>query len=285
MINRTFSLLGFLLVTYLSTISYAETAPDSYDYTNFDRSTIPVGEKLKYNAYILGKLLPMGTAELEVSTKNIDGQQFYSFHGTANGGYLFFTVNMFMESLVDFETLRPHTFIQKQEGFERRIRKLSFDWDKKVIVYEKKSAESDDFELRSETPIEPLTRDILSTLYFARNVDPRIGYYTDLNLIEKRKIWHVKISVVDKKVLTIDEFQVPALKVSILPINFDDNKRNEVFEGLFGLKGEIILWVSEENRIPLLIEGAYPLGIFDLNIKVVLTEWSPKYLIGADESQ
>ncbi len=240
---------------------------DEYDYSDFDRSLIPVGEKLTYNAYILGQFLPIGKAELSIRTLENDGRLYYLFSGDVTGGYLIFSVRMQLRSYIDYETLRPMLFTQKQEGFETKERKLIFDWQKKTITYFKKDFLNNSFKKRSSVFILPHTRDILTTLYFARSITPVINAQKTMNMIEKREVWTVTIEVIGKEKLSLQSGEYDALRIKIVPLKTSDNK---IFRGLFGIEGEIILWVTEDKRIPLLIEGTYVMGFIPLHVKIVL---------------
>ncbi|MEW6535186.1 MAG: DUF3108 domain-containing protein [Candidatus Auribacterota bacterium] len=278
MLLRTMFRLIILILLLNPVILTAQEPDNDYLYTPFDRSLIPEGEQLTYQAFILGKLIPMGTAHLSIDKVVHDNEDAYRFRGTAEGGYLIFTVKMLMDSIVNYATLRPIRFIHDQSGFEQRKRILTFDWDSMLIRYSKFDFSDDVLIQRAETPIEPQTRDILSTLYFARSVKPEVGYTVTMKLIEKRDIWKVKIVVVEKGTVKVKDRDVAALKIKLIP-DIKQDTQNEVFQGLFGLKGEIILWVSEDRRIPLLIEGDYPLAFFDLKIRVILMEWAPEEII------
>ncbi len=251
-------------------------------YSDFDRSYIEPGEKLVYNAYIFGQLLPMGSAELNISETEVDGKQYYLFSGHAKGGHLIFTVDLDLESYVDYHTLRPDFFLYKQTGFESRMRKLDFNWDTNEIIYSKRSRDDDPYEQRSKTPIQPATRDILSTLYFARSIEPVVGATKVMRLIEKRNIWTVDVSVEEKKEFTTHKgTKFDALLIKISPRQTGDN---ELFHGLFGLKGNISLWVTEDRRIPVQIEGDYMLGFINLHLTVVLQEWAPANVISKNDT-
>ncbi|MCD6459614.1 DUF3108 domain-containing protein [bacterium] len=265
---------------FLSTVCLSQEPHDknnAYDYTNFDTQLIAPGEKLVYTAYIFGKMLPLGKAVFEINEKDQDGRKFYQFTGTVKGGYLIFTVKINMQSLVDYNTLRPYISTYVQKGFEKRVRKLNFDWQNKELIYSKKKFWKDEYKQRGKTPILPHTRDILSTMYFARKLKPVLHEKMIMNLVEKLHIWTVVVETVDKKVIRLrDGTKCKAILVTIKPHEISKNK---LFKGLFGLKGNISLWVTEHKSIPLQIKGDYTMGFFNLHITVILDKWSPSNLI------
>jgi len=251
----------------------------SYEYAPFDRSLLPVGETLNYQAFIFGQLIPIGQAQLKIDKIEKDGKPYYLFTGKVVGGYLIFEIKLDLESYIHYDTLRPDYFIHTQSGFEQRTRKLVFDWNKGDIIYYKQDS-PDTYSERARTPILPHTRDILSTLYFARDIPSEINSTKMMRLIEKRKVWTVKITVTDEKEITLpDNRKFQALLVKIDPIE-EIKEPNEMFRGLFGLEGNITLWVSKEHKIPLMIEGDYTMGFIKLHIMVFLKSWSPENIIG-----
>ena len=273
----------FLIIPQICFSQETSTDDPGFDYTGFDTTLIAPGEKLVYTAYILGKMIPLGKAELEINEIEMDGGKFHQFVGTVNGGYLIFDVKMRLESLVDYYTLRPHVFNYEQSGFEKKIRKLDFDWKEKKIIYSKKKFWEENYTERARTAVMPRTRDILSTMYFARALKPEIHEKMVMNLIEKRDIWTVVVEVIDKKLVRLPSGEeCKAMLVTITPHAIDKNN-NKVFKGLFGLKGNISLWVTEDKRIPIQIEGDYTMGIIDLHITVVLDEWAPAGLVETEE--
>jgi len=282
-ISSFFSLIILLLITPQICSAQAMLDNDSaYDYTGIDTALIAPGEKLVYTAYLLGKMIPLGKAVMEVNEIERDGRKFYQFVGEVDGGYFIFDVKMRLESLIDYYTLRPHVFHYEQKGFEKKIRKLDFDWNDKKVIYSKKKFWEDDYTERARTHIMPRTRDILSTMYFARALKPELHKKMVMNLIEKREVWTVVVEVVEKKVVRLrNGSHCKAMLVTITPHEIEKNN-NKVFKGLFGLKGNISLWVTEDKRVPLQIEGDYTMGIIDLHITVVLDEWTPEDLVESE---
>jgi len=273
--------LAFIFIFMASSHSRSdETKPDyKYDYTPFDRSLLPVGETLNYQAFIFGQLLPIGEAQLIINKVEKDGKPYYLFSGKVKGGYLIFEVKLDLESYVEYDTLRPDTFIHTQSGFEKRTRKLVFDWNKGDIIYYKQGKSPNELTERSRTPILPQTRDILSTLYFARDIKSDKNTSRVMRLIEKRKVWTVKVTVTDEKEISLpDGRKFNALRIDIDPLE-KIKEPNEMFRGLFGLEGKITLWVSKDRKIPLLIESDYTMGLIKLHIMVFIKNWSPDNLV------
>jgi len=242
------------------------------DSSNFDRALIEPGEKLNYKVFMFGRMLPLGSASLEIKETTIENKKYYLFEGTANGGYLIFNVILNLKSFIDHKTLKPSLFIHHQDGFEQRTRKLTFDWNINKIIYHKKN-DSDEYVERARTNILPFLRDPLSTLYFARSLSSKLNTKMLLRTIEKRHVWPVWVETVKKKELTLlSGKKCTAILVKIMPEAPSDN---QLFSGLFGLGGEIMLWVSEDKKIPLLIEGNYMFGFIPLKIIVMLDDWQP----------
>ncbi|MCB1196655.1 DUF3108 domain-containing protein [bacterium] len=233
------------------------------------------GEKLRYSMYLFGRLLKVGEAEFTTAEQDQDGRALYIFTGSGTGGYLFYTVVMTLRSITDQHTQKPLTFEHLQSGFEKRCRKLVFDWDNESVVYYRKKNLRDDYYIKAVSPISSDTRDILSTVYFARSMPPEIGSSQVMRFIEKRDIWTVSITVKDKQPLALQgDKKVNALLLSIRP-HHDLHEGNEVLRALFSGRKEIGLWVSEKYRIPLMIEGNLPYKWLPIPFSIILTEWQP----------
>ncbi len=260
-----------ILITFILTLTATLYAKPP----KFDRSLIELGEKLNYKVFMFGKLLNIGSASLEIKETTLENKKYYLFEGNAKGGYLIFDVILNLKSFTDYKTLRPVYFIHHQQGFEKRTRKLIFDFRQKKIIYQKKI--DNRYIERAKTDMQPFTRDPLSTLYFARALSGKLNEKMFLRTIEKRDIWPVHIETIKKKTLTLlSGKKCNALLVKIMP---EKSGKNQLFRGLFGLQGKIMLWVSEDKKIPLLIEGNYMFGFIPLKITVMLDSWQPDKII------
>ena len=243
--------------------------------TPFDQSLLPIGEKLTYKMYLFGRFLKVGNAEFTINELDQDGRSFYHFSGKGQGGYLFYTVKMALDGFVDKATLKPVEYVHLQTGFEKRCRKLIFDWNTNILTYYKKKLLTDLYRKKSESSLVPGTRDILSVVYFARSIPPVVGYSRVVRFVEKREIWTVTIRVAEKQTIRLKNgYSVKALLLHIEP-HHDLHEGNEVFRALFSGKKRIGLWVTEDYRIPLMIEGKLPYKWLPIPFTVILSDWFP----------
>ncbi len=111
--------------------------------------------------------------------------------------------------------------------------------------------------------------DLLATLYLARSLPLVVGADPQRVLVVSDKdLWWVDI-----RTLAEQDIEVPAGTFRAKRIVLDATAVNpgteSKFEGLFGIKGSIELWVDAQKGFPVRIQGVVPLGI-DLNVDVSL---------------
>ena len=83
-------------------------------------------------------------------------------------------------------------------------------------------------------------------------------------------MWDVTVKAVKRETVEVPAGKFKALLIEITPKPADDDTEMRTdFEGLFGIRGEIQVWVDQKTMIPLKIRGVVPFGI-DLNMEVSL---------------
>ena len=117
------------------------------------------------------------------------------------------------------------------------------------------------------------TYDMLSMVYVARALDLSLeGEAQTLRLVNSHDIWDVKVRAVARETVTVPAGKFRTLRIEISPKPAtDDTELREEFQGLFGIKGNIKIWIDEETKIPVRIRGVVPFGV-DLNMDISLTE-------------
>ncbi len=111
----------------------------------------------------------------------------------------------------------------------------------------------------------------MSSLFIARNFDLAIeGKGNDIRLVDGRDLWKMNIEVTGEEIVetATGDFDTLSLKLTAAPLN-DHAKKKGSFRGLFGLRGDIGLWVDKKSKIPVRIRGSYPL-VFDIPIEVII---------------
>jgi hypothetical protein len=124
-------------------------------------------------------------------------------------------------------------------------------------------------------PVPADTVDIVSALYLARSFLQSDQAETTLNLVNKDEIWAVRLRRGEAQRIETPAGDFECVRVLLGPIQVGGDELGEEgrtrFEALFGLHGDISLWVERERAFPVVIEGTVPLGPFDVAIKASLT--------------
>ena len=93
-----------------------------------------------------------------------------------------------------------------------------------------------------------------------------------VKFIEKRTVWDLLLEVVERKELEIEgvgTFDAARIELTVLT-----DFSGKFSGGIFGLYGNMALWVDAQERIPLIVEGRLDFGIISPLIEVVLTRKS-----------
>ena len=261
-----------------------------------------VGEKLIYNARLINRKkflgLNSGYVTFEVTKGVLNEKDCYIFKGKVEGSGLGYVLKVGSESYIDSKTLHPLLATNTQSGSEERKKKITFFDDRieyakvkhcklggkcknpahfeeknNVKMHCKKCEDKKHYTWRIRAVHEnnKPTYDLLSGLFVARNFDLKVGGKSkEVVLIEDRDLWKMKVRAIGEETIEteIGKFKTLSLKLTTLPLN-EHAKRQETFRGLFGLKGDIGLWVEKKSKIPIRIRGSYPI-IFDVPIEVTI---------------
>jgi len=123
--------------------------------------------------------------------------------------------------------------------------------------------------------VPPDALDILSALYFARGFLRGDDPSTSLALVNQDELWRVHLERGEAKTIETPAGKFACVSVRIGPeLAAGDGPGKEAstrFEALFGLHGDISVWVDRERGIPVLIQGTAPIGPFDVHVKASLT--------------
>lgn len=263
-----------------------------------------VGERLVYDVKALNieSLFGVGGGSVvfEIDEGVANGRECYLFRGTAQGGGLGYRLKIEAESYVDRKALTPRLMTDTQSGSEERQKRLVF-LDGGIEYQKMKHCRSGDTCLSPEhivvdaggrrhcnrcrdrehyvwriraihDNIRP-TYDMLSAIYIARKFDLAVGGKPcRMRVVDGRDLWELDIQAVDEDVVAADggrRYETIRLRLAARPLNGHAGE-NE-FRGLFGLRGDIGIWVEKESNIPVKIRGNYPL-LFDVQIELILRE-------------
>ena len=226
----------------------------------FERNfAFSVGEKLTYDVYYnWGFLwLSAGWVEFRVDEtkyKNRDVYFFDSFGSSHKGYDWFFKVRDSYETYMDMQTLRPLWFERKtnEGGYEAHEVYLFEPGEKKVYSFTENSNRA----FRKDTLIyPPCTVDVLSLIYYARNIDFSsipVNDTVPVTILIDNEFFNFYIRYRGKEdIETKDGVKYHCLKFSALLV-----------EGTIFKSGEdLFVWVTDDkNRIPVLVESRILVG-------------------------
>lgn len=209
------------------------------------------GEKMVYS--IGYGLVTAGEGTLEVvGLTTYQGHTCYHLESTANSNRFFssfYKVRDKITSYMDVETLYARYFHKRlREGDYRKTVEISFDHEDEIAYY----ADGRQFDIRTGI------QDVLSAIFFVRNLDLGAGDTYSLLAHSSRKSYDLKVIVHGRETVTVEAG------------TFDCYVVEPVLEGegLFKHEGQITLYVTaDQHRVPVLIKTKVPVGSIDVELK------------------
>ncbi len=222
------------------------------------QSAFKAGERIDYTVFysVIGLYVNAGNASFTTNKINYNNQE--AFHvvgkGATNTKYdWIFKVRDRYESIFDADNLKPLKFIRDvQEGDYKRQDEVIFD-HKKLTATSKKGT------FRIPTQVQ----DVISSLYYARNIDYskyKKGDKIPFNMFLDDEVHSMYIRFMGKETVKTKYGKFEAIKLKPLLI------KGNVFDG-----GEkMTIWVTDDpNHIPVRIESKLSVG----SIKVDLARY------------
>ncbi|KAF0181301.1 MAG: hypothetical protein FD164_1539 [Nitrospirae bacterium] len=201
-------------------------------------------ELLKYDLYWSG--VYVGLAELEA----VHGDGSFIITSKARSAGVisaFYTVDDFAQSIL--LNGRPYSFrFRQHEGKNRGNKETKFDpLTRKISFSNAVKNVSSEHDL-------PATRlwDILSGFYYVRMRPLEVGKKVGIDIFDSGKFARVGVDVLKRE--QVDITDVGKFNAVVI-------KPNVETEGLFKKKGDIFIWLSDDDqRIPLRVETIVPIG-------------------------
>lgn len=235
-------------------------------YCNIQNTAIAGGERMVYKAYYNWEFvwIPAGEAVFHIrETKN-------NFEVTVTGKTYaaydpFFRVRDYFHSVIDKNTMHPRYFVRiVEEGSYRKFDSIVFNQNSRnAISYNGKNKATAQ---RKEIALPECTHDLLSVLYFMRNINiaqHRPGDLIPTRILFDETIYPIKVRYEGK----YDRFEIKDLgtfnTIKVIP----DLVTGNVFKD----GNRMQVWVTNDgNKLPLLIESPLSVG----SAKAVLKSWS-----------
>jgi len=233
-------------------------------------ASYPTGEKFKFKAYALG-IIPIGTVWMDITTGMYENVPTHLFKARCYGDYKIYLADVRVFSHLSQKTDKSVFHAIEQYGTERRGRRLLFSPDNQFVQYVRREKDGE-YRARCVTKVAPDVWDVFGGAFQARKrFDTEIGASTEIKIIEKRKVFHLKCTVVERKPLTIKgvgTFDAVRVKMSALNL-----KPDEIFKGLLNLDRDVEIWLDSSTATPLMMVTTVPFGFLRPKIKLVLKEW------------
>lgn len=235
------------------------------DHCNIENQAFQDGEEIVYKMYYNWNFVWLSAGEVVFRVRDLGNQYHFSAYGRTYKSYeWFYKVRDYYDTYVDKETLLPNVSIRDiEEGKYRLYDKITFD-KRRNIASSLRGKSKENAEV-TEYPIESCMHDLLSIVYFARNLnfdDLEEGSQVPVKIFMDKEIWPLKVVYKGK-----DDNKKIRGEGRYETIKFSP----EVIVGdIFNEGTEMNVWVSDDlNKIPLLIESPISVG----SVKAVLKEY------------
>jgi hypothetical protein len=245
------------LLFVLGLLPFCATAQNNF--CNTANKTIQAGEKLNFRVFYNLSAIWVAAGEANFSTKQeiLNGRPVYHIIGdgqTYKSYDWIFRVRDMYETFLDIETLLPQKFIRNvDEGGYKFTNSVVFDQDKRKAYSGKKTFD-----------VPQCVQDVLSTIYYARNIDYnkyKPGDKIPFTMFLDDQVYNLYIRYVGKQKIKTKYGIFNAIKIAPLLI------KGTIFKG-----GEnMVVWVSDDNNhIPLRVDSPILVG----SIKVDMMGYS-----------
>ncbi len=249
----------FRLVLCACFIGLSAAAFAQNDFCNTKNTSFKDGEKLTFKVfYNLNFVwINAGNAYFSTVQEDLNGRKVYHITGdgkTAKSYEWVYKVNDRYETYIDKETMLPLKFVRNvNEGGFKINQDVTFDHKKGKVTSNKKVYD-----------IQKCTQDVLSTIYFARNINYnkyQPGDKIPFSMFLDDKVYNLYIKYQGKEKIKTKMGTFNAIK--IVPL---------LIEGTIFSGGEkMTVWVSDDsNHVPLRINSPILVG----SIKVDLIDYS-----------
>ncbi|HFA50699.1 MAG TPA: DUF3108 domain-containing protein [Bacteroidetes bacterium] len=224
------------------------------------------GEELTYKVYYNWGFVWLSAAEITFRVIDDDDQYHFQVVGETYDSYnWFFEVKDYFDSWVMKDNLLPIMSIKSlKEGKYNLYDYLTFDQSRSKIYNERGKAK-DDIREHHNFEVESCMHDLVSIVYFARNVDfeqYQEGSGFPIKLFADKETWPLDVTYQgkepNKKIKGTGRFNT--LKFSPKLVDKD----------LFPNGSQAKVWLSDDaNRVPLVIESPLTVG----SVKVILKDY------------
>jgi hypothetical protein len=246
-----------------TSIEMQDTTP-LYEPCQMENDVFQHGEEVVYKLYYNWNFVWLAAGEVTFRVRDLGDKYHLSAHGRTYKSYeWFFKVRDKYDTYVDKETLLPIISIRDvAEGKYRLFDQVTFDKRRNKAISNR--GKSRQVAKITEYDIDACMHDILSIIYYTRNIDFNqlsSGSEIPIKIFMDKETWPLKVKYRGKEVKKIRN-QGKHNTIKFTP---------EVIVGtVFNEDTQMMVWASDDkNKIPLLIESPVSVG----SVKVVLKSY------------
>jgi hypothetical protein len=236
----------FLCVFFVLSLIRLSAGDDFCGISNFSFGN---GEVITFKVFynVIGLYVDAGTASFTISNSKVNGRPAYHVVGLGNSNPSYdwiFRVRDRYETYIDTATLKPMRFVRHvEEGGFRKDELVTFDHANRKATSTK-----------GTYVINECMQDVLSSIYYARNIDfnkYKIGDKINFSMFLDDEVHNIYIRYMGKETIKTRYGKFRAIKFKPMLI------KGTIFEG-----GELMtVWVSDDgNHVPLRIESPITVG-------------------------
>ncbi|HEY1046684.1 MAG TPA: DUF3108 domain-containing protein [Bacteroidia bacterium] len=245
--------------TFIQTDKTAETQPadENFVYRKMSNGAFSFNEKLEYRVHY--GVINAATVSMEVGPALVDKNERKCYDIKAEGKTLksfdwAYKVRDRFQSFIDQEALAPITYNKNvQEDKYTDNDYVSFKHNKKKL-----------YGVKGVLDMPVYTHDIISALYYVRNIDfskAKNGDKFPIDVYLDNKIYNLGFKYAGKETISTDIGKVKCLK--FIPIL--------VVDRVFKDQDDMTVWVSDDdNKIPIRVKAKIMVG----SVKVDITSYS-----------
>ncbi len=251
------------LMVLLVSIAIAQPSPDSTNAKDLwaidlsrplNNTAFGSGERLVYDIQFGAVTAGQGILEI-LPFENVNGFSAYHFRAEAKSSSGFdyiYKVRDRMDSYVDSVMFIVHRFT-------KRLREGNYK-DDKLVSYDHTTHQATMITAGQEnkvTVFDSLAVDVLSSLYFLRQLPLEVGRPVHIPVHDIDKKYPLMVEVQKKETVT-----VPAGKFNCIKV---EPKLES--EGIFKRKGKIWVWLTDDDRhVPVMMASELPFGAIRANL-------------------
>jgi hypothetical protein len=244
--NRVLVLLLLAACVLWSAPVRAETPPSLW---------FEVGEELTYKLH--WGVIHVGESRVTTEWVEEDGRRLLAIrYRTRSNAFLdrIYRVDDTVESIIDPATFLPVRFTKiLNEGRYRADEVTVFDHAaRKAVWTNRRKNETREFE------IEPDTRDLVTFMYYMRQIEFKTGERPQYRVMADEKLYDVWLNVGKVETMKLEKYgKVKSIKIT----------PDAAFQGLFVRKGKIDIWVSQDTRrVATRLQATVPVADVHINL-------------------